>query len=281
MAGLPRLPLGAPGNLFVGPAGRPQLGTVEMSVALLEQKILVQHNEIQKLLSENQRLAAMHVALRQELAITQQELQRTQQALAAVQIEKEQQTRVLTEKAVKFEADARATEPLRTELENAKAGAHKLLALRSELTAQVTQLTQDLQKARNEVQQVPTIKVEMEVLRDEIQRARAAFEYEKKANAELLEQRGVMEKNLVSMAREMEKLRAELTNADMKARVGSYSGGSYGMPDSGYPPVAPYGDAYGLSQMRGASDSGGAALGSGAGWGAYDMQRGSGALLRR
>jgi len=145
----------------------------------------------------------------------------------------------------------------------------------------VNQLTQDLQKARNEAHQVPTIKVEMESLRDEIQRARAAFEYEKKANAELLEQRGVMEKNLVSMAREMEKLRAELTNADMKARVGSYGGGSYSVPDSGYPAVAPYGDAYGLSQMRGASDSTGSVLGSGAAWGAYDMQRGSGALLRR
>eukprot|EP00250_Pteridium_aquilinum_P001901 c1210_g1_i1 orf=212-1039(+) len=272
MAGLPRLPLGAPGNLLVGPGGRPHLGVVEMSVALLEQKVLMQHDEIQKLLSENQRLATMHVALRQELAVTQQDFHRVQQAFSALQMEKEQQTRALTEKAVKFEADARATDSLKTELENAKAGAHKLLALRNELTTQVTQLTQDLQKARNDVQQVPTMKVEMEALRDEIQRARAAFEYEKKANAELLEQRGVMEKNLVSMAREMEKLRAELTNADMKARVGSYGGGSYSMPESGYPPVASYGDAYGLSQMRGASDS--AALGPGAAWGAYDMQRG-------
>lgn len=173
MAGLPRLPLGAPGSLLVGPGGRPHLGAVEMSVALLEQKVLAQHDEIQKLLSENQRLAAMHVALRQELAITQQDLHRTQQAFAAVQIEKEQQTRALSEKAVKLEADARATEPLKTELENAKAGAHKLLALRNELTAQVTQLTQDLQKARNEAHAVSTIKVEMEALRDEIQRARS------------------------------------------------------------------------------------------------------------
>jgi len=43
---------------------------------------------------------------------------------------------------------------------------------------------------------------------------RAAYEYEKKGNAELLEQRQAMEKNLVSMAREVEKLRAELANSD-------------------------------------------------------------------
>ena len=47
---------------------------------------------------------------------------------------------------------------------------------------------------------------------------RNAFEYEKNANAELLEQRTAMEKNLVSMAREVEKLRAELTNTEKKFR---------------------------------------------------------------
>lgn len=44
--------------------------------------------------------------------------------------------------------------------------------------------------------------------------SRAAVDYEKKANIELMEQRQAMEKNLVSMAREVEKLRAELTNFD-------------------------------------------------------------------
>ena len=43
---------------------------------------------------------------------------------------------------------------------------------------------------------------------------RNAVDYEKKANIELMEQRQAMEKNLVSMAREVEKLRAELANTD-------------------------------------------------------------------
>jgi prefoldin subunit 5 len=47
---------------------------------------------------------------------------------------------------------------------------------------------------------------------------RTAFEFEKKANTELLDQRNAMEKNLVSMAREVEKLRAELTNFEKKSR---------------------------------------------------------------
>lgn len=45
---------------------------------------------------------------------------------------------------------------------------------------------------------------------------RTAFEFEKKANTELLEQRQAMEKNLVSMAREVEKLRADLSSVDAR-----------------------------------------------------------------
>lgn len=43
---------------------------------------------------------------------------------------------------------------------------------------------------------------------------RSAFEYEKKGNLDLMEQRQIMEKNLVSMAREIEKLRADLSSID-------------------------------------------------------------------
>lgn len=39
-------------------------------------------------------------------------------------------------------------------------------------------------------------------------------DYEKKANMDIMEQSQSMQKNLVSMAREVEKLRAELANAD-------------------------------------------------------------------
>lgn len=41
-------------------------------------------------------------------------------------------------------------------------------------------------------------------------------DYEKKANIELVEQREAMEKNMISLSREVEKLRAELTIADSR-----------------------------------------------------------------
>lgn len=49
-------------------------------------------------------------------------------------------------------------------------------------------------------------------------------DYEKKANMEFMEQRQSMEKNLVSMAREVEKLRAELASADSRHWGGGMSG---------------------------------------------------------
>lgn len=47
---------------------------------------------------------------------------------------------------------------------------------------------------------------------------RAAYEYEKKLNTEQMEQRQILEKNLISMAREVEKLRTESMTMDAMAR---------------------------------------------------------------
>lgn len=48
---------------------------------------------------------------------------------------------------------------------------------------------------------------------------RAAIEYEKRTHASNLEQGEAMEKGMVSMSQEVEKLHAELANAEKRARV--------------------------------------------------------------
>lgn len=53
---------------------------------------------------------------------------------------------------------------------------------------------------------------------------RQAIEYEKKGYAENYEQGQVMETNLISMARELEKLRAEVANAEKRARAAAAAG---------------------------------------------------------
>lgn len=164
--------------------------------------------------------------------------------------EKEAQVRSLLDKAAKLESDLRSTDPIKQELLQARADCQKLHLHSQDLNQQVRNTSQELQRARGELQQVPALRAEVDNLRAELQRARfyvypnqvlldfnfkrtvlspythyhlfrTAFEYEKKANAEQLEQRQAMEKNLVDMARDLEKLRAEVTNAEKMGRFHS------------------------------------------------------------
>jgi chromosome segregation ATPase len=142
---------------------------------MLEQKISTQHNEIQRLLTENQRLAATHVALRQELAAAQQEVQRLQALALGIQGEKDAQMRSLLDKTAKLEADLRATEPLKAELHQARTDCQKMHVHSQELAQQLRTSSQDLQRARVEAQQVPSMRAELDTLRQELQRARSGF----------------------------------------------------------------------------------------------------------
>ncbi|KAJ7522012.1 hypothetical protein O6H91_19G078600 [Diphasiastrum complanatum] len=249
---------------------------------LIEHKLNSQHHEIQRLAAENQRLAATHVALRQELALAQQEVQRLQQALGGIQAEKEAQIRNLLDTQSKMEADLQGLETLKAELHQARADATKLNALRQDLSGQIQALTQDLQRARSEVQQIPSLQIENDNLRQELQRARTAFDYEKKAISEQVEQRQAMEKNLVSMAREVEKLRAELTNAEKRARLAGNPGGGYSSAEVGLSGLSKYRDGYGLHEMAVGVDNG-APYGAGPAstWGSYDVPRGGLSHARR
>ncbi|XXG52994.1 hypothetical protein AAC387_Pa03g1176 [Persea americana] len=259
--GYPDVPEGPP--FIRGPMPRPP------HPALLEEELEIQHGEIRRLVGENRRLAEDRLGLQRELAITKEEMHRMNIAVTEIRADKDAHSRELIEKGLKLEADLRATEPLKNEVIQLRAEAQKLNALRQEMTAQVQNLSQDLKKLQADNQEVPLMRTEIDGLRQELVRARNAFEYEKKANAELLEQRQAMEKNLVSMARELEKLRAEFAAPDGRPWG---PGGAYGMklggPDGAFPP---YGDGFGLHS--GAGDKGhlfGAGSGS---WGAFDKSR--------
>nr|ACN40624.1 unknown [Picea sitchensis] len=258
-----------------GPFGRGP-GPLPPHPALIEEKLAAQHQEIQGLLVENQRLAATHVALRQELASAQQELQHMNHMAANMHADKEHHLRELYDKSMKLEADLRANEPIKAELMQLRADNQKMGAIRQEMTAQVQALTQDFVRARADMQQVGAMRAEIESMHQELQRARTAIEYEKKARADQLEQGQAMEKNLISMAREVEKLRAELANADKRGRVAANPGGAYagnyGGAEMGYSGGA-YGDGYGVHPAQGGAESGGQYGAGAAPWGAYEMQR--------
>ncbi|KAJ7971171.1 Protein FLX-like [Quillaja saponaria] len=228
-----RRPLPGPGIVHPEPFGhgiRPPPGPFPPfdmlpPAEIMEQKLAAQHAEMQRLAMENQRLAATHETLRQELAASQHELQILHAQVGAVKSEREQHMRSLVDKIAKLEAELQAAEPVKLELQQARADAQNLVVARKELISKSQQLTQDLQRVHSDVQQIPALMGELEGLRQEYQHCRGTYDYEKKLYNDHLESLQVMEKNYVTMAREVEKLRAELTNT---ANVDRRTGGPYG-----------------------------------------------------
>ncbi|XP_043693927.1 protein FLX-like 1 isoform X2 [Telopea speciosissima] len=253
-------------------AGRPH-------PAIIEEHLVAQNREIQALLLDNQRLAATHVALKQDLVASQQELRHLSAAATNVKAGRDAEIREVYERSLKMESEIRSIDALNAELAQVRVDVQKLSAARHDLTAQLQAIDSDLARARADLQQAPAIKADIEYMRREIQRGRAAIEYEKKVHAENLEHGRAMEGNMASMAREAEKLRAELANAEKRARAAAAAGnpgpefvGNYGNPDMGYGGSL-YADPHGMHQVQGGVDAG-PQYGSGAGiHGSYDIQR--------
>ncbi|XVE79852.1 hypothetical protein DITRI_Ditri14bG0090100 [Diplodiscus trichospermus] len=185
----------------------------------LEDRVAIQHREIQSLLLDNQRLAASHLALEQDLSLAQQELRHLSAAAANVKAERDAEVREVYERSLKMDAEARAVDAMGAELARVRADVQKFTVDCQELKAQLDAISDELAKARTEAKQVPVIKTEMDAIRQEIHKGRTAIEREKKTRASNLEQRQILEKNITIVAQEIEKLRAEYANAEKRARV--------------------------------------------------------------
>ncbi|KAK2422149.1 protein FLX [Trifolium repens] len=258
--------------------------------AVIEERLAVQHGEIQGLLGDNQRFAATHVALKQELEAAQHELQRMAHFKDSLRADTEVRMRELYEKAGKLEAELRGAEVARAELQQIHGDVKELTAVRQDLSGQVQAMTQDLTRMTADLKQMPALRADVDAMKQELQRARAAIEYEKKGFTENYEHGQVMEKKLIAMAREMEKLRAEIANAEKRSRATAAAAAAAGNPGQGY--NANYGNAetgyagnpypayYGMNQVQPGVENFqqyAAAPGPGpAAWGAYDMQRAQG-----
>ncbi|XWS70889.1 hypothetical protein CRYUN_Cryun03dG0088100 [Craigia yunnanensis] len=224
---------------------------------LLENKIASQAAEIERLAGDNHRLAASHVALREDLVAARHEAQKLKEHIRSIQTESDIQIRVLQEKIAKMEADIRVGESVKKELQKAQFEAQNLVKVRQELMAQLQQASQELVKTRADVKSLPELHAELEGLRKEHQRLRVTFQYGKGSNIEQLEQMQAMEKNLIGMAKEVEKIRAEVFSAEKRvlAPIGPipYAGG-YMNPDPSYVPpfqtVSTYFNGYSRPVMQ-------------------------------
>lgn len=239
--------------------------------ALLEEELEIQHVELRRLLGENRRLFEDRIALERELTAAKEEVRRMNLAIADIHTEQELQSRELMERGMKLEADLRATEPLKSEAAQLRAEVKRLSTIKQDLSGKVHSLSQELTKLQGDNRHIPVLRTKIDGLHQELLHARNAIDYEKNANVELREQRQAMEKNMVTMARDIEKLRSELANSGARAWS---SGGPFGAmefsnPSSSFP--TPYDNGYGFRQ--GAINKVGPYGSGSASWGGLEKPR--------
>lgn len=166
----------APGMLrhvpFPGSPGGHRLLEPLPSPELLQDKIAVQAAEIERLAGDNHRLAASHITMREDLAAAQQEIPRIKAHIRSIHTESDIQIRVLLDRIAKMEADIKAGERLKKDLQQAHIEAQSLARARQELTSKIQQASEELHKARLEVKNLPDLHAELYSLRQEHRRLR-------------------------------------------------------------------------------------------------------------
>lgn len=162
----------APGMMRHGPFPSGTRIIETLPPELVENKIALQEAEIERLAGDNHRLAATHVALRQDLVASQHDIQRLRAHIRTTQTETDIQIRALLEKIGKMELDIRAGESIKTDLHKAHTEARGLVTATRELSAQIEQASEELEKARADVKKLPEMENELESLMQEHQRLR-------------------------------------------------------------------------------------------------------------
>ncbi|CAH8353998.1 unnamed protein product [Eruca vesicaria subsp. sativa] len=184
---------------------------------VLENKIAARAAEIDRLSSDNRKLAASYVALKEDLSLADREVQGLRAHIIKTETDGEIQIRGALEKIVKLEGIVNNRDNIRRELQLAHIEAHRLAREREELASQVKVAVKELKKVCLESEGLETSTQELERLKEEHQRLREEFDVEKSGNVEKLVQLKEMESNIIGAVKDIEKLRSEIAAARSRA----------------------------------------------------------------
>ncbi|KAL1545028.1 protein FLX-like 1 [Salvia divinorum] len=250
---------------------RPRRRLTPSETRLIEDRIAARSREIQTLLLDNQRLAASHVALKKDVLAAQQDLHRLSATASSVKAERDTQVREVYERSLKLEAESRSADGLSPELNRVRVQIKDLRAKRQQLSDKLKEIQDDIARTQPEQQEFSELKADIEALHREVRKGRAAVEYERKMKSTNFELGEVMEKHLISMVREAEKLRSELANAEKRAMAVIVGAGTSANPGPGYAIHQSFLDpGFGRNSL---SDHQGMNHVHGGPHGQYDMQR--------
>jgi chromosome segregation ATPase len=141
-------------------------------VAALEDRIVSRDRDIQDLLVDNQRFAATHVALQQQLISAQHELLAVSLAGNKVRKDREDEVCAIADQAARIEAEARAVAGARAEVEQVHADVRVLAGARSELMERLRVLREQLGRTQSESAKAENVRTQIETMRREIQKGR-------------------------------------------------------------------------------------------------------------
>lgn len=164
--------LGRAPNHPIQPITSDSLRNQHQRSLLLEERLVAQHRDVHVLLSDNQQLAATHVALAQEVNLARHEVKVAMATADKVTADLEREVRDNYERALIFEGDARVVERMRIELGQVRTDIRELEAVKVEMSERLKVLREDLTKARADVQKVPTTLRQIENMHVEIQKGR-------------------------------------------------------------------------------------------------------------
>jgi chromosome segregation ATPase len=139
------------------------------TLEMLENKLAMQTTEVEKLITENQRLASSHVVLRQDIVDTEKEMQMIRTHLGEVQTETDLQIRDLLERIRLMEVDIHSGNVVNKELHQMHMEAKRLITERQMLTLEIEDVTKELQKlsASGDNKSLPELLSELDRLRKE------------------------------------------------------------------------------------------------------------------
>ncbi|KAG9154628.1 hypothetical protein Leryth_022709 [Lithospermum erythrorhizon] len=189
---------------------------------LLENKLDRQATEIDRLTRDNKKLAASNVTLRQDLVDAHIEIKKRKKDILSIQEESDLQIRDFLDRIADIETDIRAGERIKRDLQEAESEARSLIAANCDLAYDIRNASQELEKEKKLSEMnadIDNLRQEPQKLQCQMTNIMKTLELEKGANKEKVEQMQLMEKDLVLFAKEVERLRYKVLNAQKQAHA--------------------------------------------------------------
>ncbi|KAK9756764.1 hypothetical protein RND81_01G119700 [Saponaria officinalis] len=185
----------------------------------MEERMAHNSLKLQVLREDYQEMLATHANLKQDLTVAHLQLRQLATTAHKVSDHRQSEVKQVYERCVTMEGEARLIEALQIEHDQVSALVSGVRETNVELKSQLRELDSELHSFLLQTSDVAPLKSDLNTMRQQLLQGRAAIEFENKTRAANLEQYQAMERNMISMKNEIEKLRDELAHAQKRANV--------------------------------------------------------------